>query len=420
MIVQKIKSIGLWLLLPFLLLLCSGCGQVSPKPPVHITLWHGVNPPSNREVLQRLVDKFNQSQTEVFVEAIYVGQPDQQIPKILAAVVGNAPPDLLWYNPTLTGRLVELDAIAPIDDYLNNSPVAVDLDPALRSTMSLEGHLWSIPFGTNNVALFYRPSLFREAGIKELPRTWRDLEAVAAQLTRDIDGDGKTDRYALLLPLGKGEFTVFIWLPFLWSTGAELLPRLDSPGAIEALTLWQNLVKTGKALLSQPERGYEEENFFAGRVAMQISGSWALRYIASKGIDYGVMPLPYARIPTTVVGGENLFMLKTNPQRQKLAWKFMEYVLSEEFQTEWAIGTGYLPVNLRAQRHPRYQTYLQENPAMGIFLRQMSAGKSRPLVYSYPRLSENLGRAIEQVLLGKQTPAQALAQAQQRLQGTLK
>ena len=401
--------VALLCLLPWL----GGCARLDQ--PVHLTLWHGVNPPSNRVVLQKLVDKFNQSQSDVFVEALYVGQPDQQIPKILAAVVGNAPPDLLWYNPTLTGRLVELEAIQPLDDFLANSPVAQALDPALRSTMELEGHLWSIPFSANNVALFYRPSLFQAAGITQLPRTWTDLMAVARQLTKDLDGDGRTDRYGLLLPLGKGEFTVFSWLPFLWSTGAELLPNLASEGAIEALTFWQNLVKEGVALLSQPERGYEEENFFAGKVAMQITGSWALQYIQSKGIDYGIMPLPYAKVPATVLGGENLFMFKTTPQRQKLAWRFMEYVLSEEFQTEWATGTGYLPVNLNAQRHPVYQEYLNRNPPMAIFLRQMSTAKSRPIVYAYPRLSERLGRAIEAALLGRQSPAVALRNAQAKL-----
>ncbi len=406
----KIKLIPLILCSLFLLWGCS-------KPPdrVHLTLWQGVNPPSNRLVLQKLIDKFNQSQSEIFVESLYVGQPDQQIPKILAAVVGNAPPDLLWYNPTITGRLVELEAIQPIDDFLANSPIATELDPALRSTMALEDHLWSIPFGANNLGLFYRPSLFQAAGITQLPRTWQDLALAAQKLTQDQNGDGTPDRYGILLPLGKGEFTVFSWLPFLWSTGAELLPKLDSEGAIEALTFWQNLVKQGVALLSQPERGYDEDNFFAGRVAMQISGSWALQFIDSKGIDYGIMPLPYAKFPATIVGGENLFMFKTNPDRQKLAWRFMEYVFSEEFQTEWARGTGYLPVNLKAQRNPSYRAYLEEHPLMTIFLRQMSTGKSRPILYTYPRISESIGRAIEEALLGRKSAAESLQNAQQKM-----
>jgi multiple sugar transport system substrate-binding protein len=144
-------------------LLLSGClGGVgsSANRPIQLTLWQGINPPSNREVLQKLVDKFNQSQSGIVVESLYVGQPDQQVPKILAAVVGGSPPDLLWYAPTLTGRLVELDALRSLDHFIENSPVQAQIDPALLSTMQLEGKSWSIPFSANNIAIFYRPSLF--------------------------------------------------------------------------------------------------------------------------------------------------------------------------------------------------------------------------------------------------------------------
>jgi len=58
-----------------------------------VTFWHGVNPPSNRDVLQVLVDRFNQEHPAIQVESL-VGQAEQQLPKILAAVVGNASPDL--------------------------------------------------------------------------------------------------------------------------------------------------------------------------------------------------------------------------------------------------------------------------------------------------------------------------------------
>gem|GEM_PF-6993068 len=45
----------------------------------------------------------------------------------------------------------------------------------------------------------------------------------------------------------------------------------------------------------------------------------------------------------------------------------------------------------------------------------MSTAKSRPIVYAYPRLSERLGRAIEAALLGRQSPAVALRNAQAKL-----
>ena len=48
-----------------------------------ITLWQGVNPPPNRDVLQVLVDRFNRQNQDIQVDSLYVGQAEQQIPKII-------------------------------------------------------------------------------------------------------------------------------------------------------------------------------------------------------------------------------------------------------------------------------------------------------------------------------------------------
>ncbi|WP_019498823.1 ABC transporter substrate-binding protein [Pseudanabaena sp. PCC 6802] len=406
------------LLLSLSLVLVS-CGSTPNDGKTHITLWQGINPPTNREVLQKLVDRFNRSQNEVFVESIYAGQSDQQIPKILSAVVGNAAPDLLWYTPTLTGRLVELDAIRPLDDLLAKSPLRDRIDPAMLSTMQWRNRIWSVPFATNNIGIFYRPSLFKAAGIEKLPQNWTELRQVARKLTLDRDGDGRIDQRGIFLPLGKGEFTVFIWTPFLWSAGGDLFkgdrPQLATPEAQTALQLWQDLVRDNSAMLSQPERGYEEDNFVSGKVAMQISGSWALRFMSQKKIDFDVMPIPQDRYPATTMGGENLFLLKSTPEREAAAWKFAEFVIGEEFQTEWARQTGYLPINLDAQRSSAYAAYVSQQPAVEVFLNQMRSAKSRPLSPEYPRISESIGRAIEATLLQKRSPAEALAEAQRNL-----
>lgn len=393
-----------------------------PSDPVRLTLWHGVNPPPNREVLQRLVDRFNQTHPMIQVESLYVGQGDQQIPKILSAVIGNVPPNLLWYAPTITGQLVELDAIVPLEDWFDHSSVKNEIDPVLFESMSLEGHLWSAPFSVNNVGIFYRPSLFKAAGIAEPPKTWDELQQVARQLTHP-----ETGQYGMLLPLGKGEWTVFMWLPFMWSAGGELESganfqpgranqlQLNNDGAIAALQLWRDLINDGSAILSPPERGYELDQFLTGKVAMQLTGPWTLGQLQATGVDFAVMSIPVAANPATSIGGENLFIFKAPPQEQQAAQVFAEYVLSEAFQTEWAIATGYLPVNLKSRQSADYQQFLSKQPAVKVFLEQAAYGRSRPIFAGYNRLSDALGRAIEAVLLGKSTPKEALEQAQQRL-----
>jgi multiple sugar transport system substrate-binding protein len=406
------------ILLSLALVALTACSAPIDDGVTHLTLWQGVNPPPNRAILQKLVDKFNQQHPQIQVESLYVGQADQQLPKILAAAIGDASPDLLWYGPMLTGQLVELGAIRPIETFWQKSAVAKEIDPALLGAMRYQDHLWSVPFATNNMGIFYRPDLFKAAGINELPKTWPELRQVAKKLT-------DKDHHGIVLPLGKGEWTVFSWLPFMWSGGGSLdgsTVKLNNSGSISALQFWKNLLEDGSAVLSTPERGYELDKFLAGKVAMQITGPWTLGQLGSTKSPYGVMPIPAGVESHTVVGGEHLFMMKTEPvrgassekTRSQAAWKFMEYALSAEFQVQWALGTGYLPVNLQARQSSEYQNYVADTPGLQVFLDQAAVGKSRPISTGYPEMSELLGRSIEAVLMGKETPQQALAKAQER------
>ena len=419
--IEPLKHLLLVLLLSFSLFLLNGCQSNSvPDGVTKITMWHGINPPENRDVFNALVEKFNQAHEDIEVEALYIGQPDGQLPKILAAVVSNQPPDLLWFVPQLTGQLVELDAVRPLEDWLDKSPVKSVIDPVMFETMTLNDHIFSVPLATNNAAIFYRPSLFKSAGIPQLPRTWSELDSAARKLTKDVDGDGRIDQHGLILSLGKGEWTVFAWLPFVYSAGGDLLqdkqPDLVNSGTLKALQFGADLVQAGVAMLSAPERGYELDNFLSGQAAMQVTGPWTLGQLQQMEIDYGVFPIPALEEKAAVVGGENLFVFKTTPEREAAACEFLEYVLSEAFQTAWALQTGYIPVNLNSQQSEAYQAFVQENPVLEVFLEQMDWARSRPIIPGYTRISENLGRAIEASLLGKKRPLEALKESQQRLE----
>lgn len=416
---QRIASA---ILLGLILFFASGCQPSARQNDgvTKITFWHGINPPENRDIFNALLDKFNQNHPDIRVEGLYIGQPDEQLPKIIASVANGQPPDLLWFVPQLTGQLVEANALRPLDDWLNASPLKSQIDPAMFESMKLKNQIWSVPFATNNAAIFYRPSLFKEAGIADLPKTWEELKRTAKTITKDLDGDGRIDRYGMLLSLGTGEWTVFTWLPFILSAGGELLqdnrPNLVDSGTIAALEFGAGLVKDGVAMLSPPDRGFELDNFLSGKAAMQVTGPWTLAQLRQTNVDYDAFPFPVLEKPAAVVGGENLFVFKTNSKRESASLKFLEYIVGEEFQTAWALQTGYLPVNLKAQQSKAYQDFVEKNPILKVFLEQMKSARSRPIISDYPRLSENLGRAIEASLLGKTTPKKALEESQKRLE----
>ena len=403
-------------------LFLSGCQSqdLGDSQVTKVTLWHGINPPENRDIFNDLVAKFNQQHPDIEVEALYIGQPDAQLPKIFAATVSGEAPDMLWFVAQLTGELTNLGALLPLENWLNNAPIKAEIDPAMFASMELNGHIFSIPLATNNAAIFYRPSLFAEAGITEVPKTWQEFKLAAKKLTKDTNNDGRIDQHGIFLSLGKGEWTVFAWLPFIYSAGGDILvdqhPDLVNEGTIKALQLGADLVAEDWAILSAPERGYEMDNFLSGKAAMQVTGPWTLGQLSQLDIDYDVFPIPVLETPAAVLGGENLFVFKSNTQREQASLKFLEYVLSEDFQTTWALKTGYLPINLKSQKSELYQQFVQENPVLEVFLEQMKYTRSRPIIPKYTRLSENLGRAIEASLLGDQTPKEALQRSQKRLE----
>jgi multiple sugar transport system substrate-binding protein len=418
---QIFNSIGRFLILGSFVSLCliglSSCQATKHHDDgvIHLTLWHSLNPPANRDVFQKLVDKFNQAHTDIQIEPVFQSEP--QLPKILTSVVANVPPDILLFSPEFTGQFAELGAIQPLENWLNKLPLKSDIRENLFDQMQLNEHIWSVPLHTSNIAIFYRPKLFQAAGIREIPKTWTELRQVAKKLTIDRNGDHRPEQYGILLPLGKGGWTVFSWFPFLLSAGGEIVtnnrPNLTNAGAIAALQFWQDLIKDGSVLLSAPERGYEEDAFIEGRVAMQITGPWTL--IMKSQVDHQVFPMPAGVKPATVTGTSNLFLMKTTPAREQAALKFLEYVLSKEFQTEWSIKTGFLPVTLTSAYSQNYQQYINQNPLLKVFFDQIPVARSQPVIPRFSRLADSLGRAIEATLLGE--PAdKALQKGQERLE----
>jgi multiple sugar transport system substrate-binding protein len=410
---RQLSLLGIILMCLIFLSSCQGIKQKEDGI-IHLTLWQAINPPANRDIFQKLVDKFNQTHPDIQVESIFESEP--QLPKILTSVVANVPPDLLSFHPEYTGQFVELGALRPLEDWLDKSPLKSDIRPNLLPEMQLDGHIWSVPMHTSNIGIFYRPKLFEAAGITELPKTWDELRQVAKKLTIDRNGDGRPEQYGMLLPLGKGGWTVFSWFPFLFGAEGEVVtnnrPNLTNAGAIAALKFWQDLIKDGSVMLSAPERGYEEEAFLTGRVAMQITGPWTL--IMKSEVDHQVLPIPAGIRPATVTGTGNFFVMKTTPAREQAAFKFLEYVLSEEFQTEWSIGTGFLPVTLTSAQSKAYQQFINEKPVLKVFFDQLPVARSQPIIAGYSRLSDSLGRAIEATVLGE-SAEKALKKAQERL-----
>lgn len=414
------KRVTYWLLSACLIL---GFSQPS-RAGIKLTFWHGIESPESTAILTKKMKSF-EHKTGIEIDLVHYGSADQVNSKIMTAVAGNKAPDIMWWGPMNTGQMAKTGKLVKIQDLIDKDPSFKknDIYQGLWDGGSYQGTVWTFPFSANNVALYYNKDHFKTAGLDPAGlRTWDDLKKYAQALTTK-------DRFGLELPIGSGEWLTFsTLLPFLWQAGGEFLSAdgsrvgFDSQAGIEALEYLSALVNKEKcAKWSEAGVGYKIDNFVAGRVSMMICGPWNFGALQDqKNVDFGAIFLPKKNTYATDLGGENLYLFKTDATRQAAAWKLCKFIASADFQVDWATTTGYLPISKSAANDPRYKNFLKLNPFIETFSNQMKHAKARPALPVYQKISDEFSKAADLVFYQKMSARQALERAAKKANNFLK
>jgi multiple sugar transport system substrate-binding protein len=327
----------------------------------------------------------------------------QLVPKLLQDAAARTLPDLMLVdNPDLqqlasTGGLVSLSA---------NGLTTTGLYPSIVSAGQYQGQTYGIAPGVNDLALYYNKDLFTKAGLTP-PTTWAQLSADAKALTSG-------SRKGIAFSAAGTEEGSFQFEPFFWSAGADL-KTLNSPQAVQALTLWQTLVSGGyasKSVVNWTQSDVEAQ-FQAGNAAMMVNGPWQLPLLnAAKGLNFGVVsiPVPAAGQPSvSPLGGEVWAVGHTNSAEEQKAVAVVKCLLTSSMSSEWSKDAGYIPSNEASAA-----ALATSDPQLAPFIAEVGTAKARTaeLGTQYPKASTALYTAIQQALAGGTSPQAALSQAQ--------
>ncbi|MFI5585522.1 extracellular solute-binding protein [Amycolatopsis sp. NPDC051758] len=328
----------------------------------------------------------------------------QMLPKVLQGASSKTLPDLLFTdNPTLQ-QVAATGALTPLGDY------GITTDgyyPSIVKAGTYRDKVYGVAPGVNGLALIYNKDLLTAAGV-EPPKTWDELKAAAAKLTKD-------GKYGLAFSAIPSEEGTWQFLPFFWSNGAEL-SQLDSPKAVQALQYVTDLVNSGSASKSVVTWNQNDvaDQFVGGGAAMMINGSWNLaRLDEQKALHYGVVPVPVPQAggkPVVALGGEVGAIPVTDGPAQQAAGKVLSCILAEPAMLEWSKAHAYIPSKTAAAAK-----FGAEQPAMQAFVDEVGTARSRTaeLGEKYPKVSQALADALQAALTGKQPADQALKAAQQ-------
>jgi arabinosaccharide transport system substrate-binding protein len=266
--------------------------------------------------------------------------------KLLTAMLSNfGAPDLVEVEITSIGRFLkgEIDEVGFMNlrPRLESEGWMEQLVVSRFTPWSYRGRIFGIPHDLHPVVLLYRDDLFKAAGIDlTAVDTWADFIEAGKKATRDLDGDGEFDQYAIVLDRRSSSDYFNILLQrnggFFDEDGNIVI---DSELAIETLEFFADMFNTHK--IATPVYGTwhgDPSNFAAmqeGRILSIMAPDWYVGILKSQVPQmtgkWRAIPMPAWDVGgrrTTTRGGTMIGITKQAADRgkQELAWEFLKFI----------------------------------------------------------------------------------------------
>jgi len=323
---------------------------------------------------------------------------------LLAAQQGNSPDVLIVDNPVVS-TLAEAGVLTTTADNKLDTSKA---DPNLLAAGQSGGKTYGTPIGANTLALYYNKKVLKAAGVDIASvKDWNSLTAALAK----VKSAGKKGITFSAIGTEEGSFQ---FLPWFWGSGAQLT-ALDSSQGVSALSLWKKWLDKGYApnsVLNNTQTTSWQE-FASGDYAFSENGTWQLANAKKAGLDYGVLPIPGANGGSAAAptGGEFVTIpVQKDTGRYATTQKLATCLTSTDNLYSTDTTLSYVAPTSAVQ-----DKQVAANPELKPWVDAVKAAKGRTsddLGTKYPKISEQMWKAVQSALSGSKSPKEALSSAQ--------
>lgn len=415
------------------------------------------------DAAQALVDAYNASQDEVFVQRSTISDMQN---KLMLATAGGNPPDIAGTWSWVVVPYAEKNALTPLDGYMRDLGVVKDdFVPVFWDMCKHRDFLWAMPSTPASLALHYNRALLRAAydadpgyfdrhGLDPHapPRDIAGFEMLNDMLTIvEIQRDGQTQsvRYAHLTdeerrnpderfaiqamghnPYEPDWYVATFWLFFggrVWDGRGSVTP--DDPGLVAWLKWIESYPKRfGPSNLQRfasglGEFGGAQNPFMSGQVAMQLQGVWMYNFINTFAphLEWGVQAFPALDpdaldAPTLVES--DVFVIPHGARHPEQAARFIAFASGMQGQETLNLGQRKFTA-----RKTHSDSFLRDhpNPHIETFIDLSRSPNARPTpaMGIWKQYDEELRQACSSVYKLTKTPEAALRTACTRAQWKL-
>ncbi len=396
-----------------------------------IQWWHSMTGALG-DRLNGLADRFNKSQSEYKVTAVYKGSyPESMAAAIAAARAGNAPHIVQVFEVGTATMMAAKGAIVPVEKVMKDAGEKFDRAayvPAVAGFYTTrQGEMLSFPFNSSTTVFYYNKDALAAAGVNKAPETWGEVAAAAAKVK--AAGAARCG-YTTSWPSWVHKESFSAWHNVLFATENNGFGSVKARLAVNTALHERHLANLAdwskKGYFSYAGRTNEgDAKFFSGECAMFTGSSAAYANIKRNAkFNFAIAKLPhYNDVPgapqNTVIGGASLWVMsgKKAPEYKGVA-KFFSFLSSPEIQAEWHQQTGYLPLTMASYELTKKSGFYEKNPGTDVSVQQMvvkTTDKSRGVrLGNFVQIRDVVHEEMEALFAGKQDAKQALAKIKSR------
>ncbi|WP_228275821.1 ABC transporter substrate-binding protein [Gracilibacillus oryzae] len=323
-----------------------------------ITYWYWADNSEYSQLMQDIIKEFNETNDKgiTVVGEEYPWDGGGYSETLFTAAIGGGGPDVASFKLTSTPLFTANDLLLNLDDYIANWDKKDDIDSNIYDIMkqaSGTDSIYLMPWNTQVLYVYYRPSIFEEAGV-EVPTTYEELLTAIEKTTMDTNGDGKTDVYGFGMRGATGGQEP--WGSFIHARGGSF-DDLTSEASIQGMKDFIDIYSNGYAPPTASTDGFNEiiANFKSGRTAMTIhhTGSSA-EMVDTFGDDVSAFPFPAGEGQWTSMGDTENVIFESS-QHKDAAFEWVAYLAAEKGQEDWTVATGNVPVSKSVQELDFFQ-----------------------------------------------------------------
>ncbi|HCR3451934.1 TPA: sn-glycerol-3-phosphate ABC transporter substrate-binding protein UgpB [Proteus mirabilis] len=394
-----------------------------------IEWWHAMGGALGQKVNQ-IASDFNASQSEYVIKPVYKGTyPETMTSAVAAFRAKNQPAIVQVFEVGTASMMGAKKAVFPVYQLMEKTNEPFDPNSYLSTVTAYyttsDGKMISLPFNSSTPVLYYNKALFKQAGIEQPPKTWKEMGAVSQKLLDAGVKCGFTTTWQSWTQIEN--FGARNNLPiatknngFDGTDTSFLFNQAPFVTHIQRMADWSKsgIFKYGGRQSDAMPLFYTQEC----AMVMESSAGFAGIKENMKGIDIGVSQLPYDdtlvdKPANSIIGGASLWVMAGRPDAEyNGVAKFFTYLSSPEVQADWHQATGYLPVTKAAYALTQQQGFYQQNPGADTAILQMttsdSTANSKGLRFgNFLQTREIVDEELEKVWSGKQSAQAALDNA---------